>query len=157
MKKQKIYLDTSIISYLFADDTPEKKADTEKLWEILKIEKYEIFLSERVLSELVNCSEPKKNLMIKRLGEISYETLVMSSEVEMLTKAYLKNNVLSAKSTSDCEHIAFAVVAGCGIIVSWNFKHLVNLKTINGVRFVNSVNNYAEIAIVSPSMILEEV
>jgi hypothetical protein len=52
---------------------------------------------------------------------------------------------------------AFAVVYNCDIIISWNFKHLVNYKTINKVKIVNAINHYKEISIMPPSMLLEEV
>ena len=55
----------------------------------------------------------------------------------------------------DCLHIATAVVNDCDLIVSWNFKHLVNYKTISKVRVVNAINRYKEIGIVSPTMLVE--
>ena len=58
---------------------------------------------------------------------------------------------------ADCLHIAFAVAYDCDIIVSWNFKHLVNYRTVSEVKIVNAINNYREINIVSPTMLLEEV
>ena len=49
------------------------------------------------------------------------------------------------------------LVYNCDIIISWNFKHLVNYKTINKVKIVNAINHYKEISIMPPSMLLEEV
>lgn len=42
-------------------------------------------------------------------------------------------------------------------MVSWNFKHLANVKTINKVKIVNAINWYREISIVPPTMLLEGV
>jgi len=53
-------------------------------------------------------------------------------------------------------HIAYAVVYNCDVIVSWNFKHMVNFRTIDRVRIVNAINRYREIAICSPTMMLKE-
>ena len=156
MRKLKIYLDTSAISYLFADDAPEKMKETLRLWNEFKQERFEIYLSELTVFELQECSEPKKSKMFESLKEINYQTLVETDEIEKLANEYLKLNVLTRKSFDDCRHIAYAVVSNCDVIVSWNFKHLVNLKTINRVRYVNAVNNYKEISIVSPSMLFEE-
>jgi len=64
--------------------------------------------------------------------------------------------VLRAKSLDDCTHIACAIVHGCDIIVSWNFKHIVNRKTIQGAKAIAAFAGYREILIYTPSMMLED-
>jgi hypothetical protein len=74
----------------------------------------------------------------------------------LLAQNISKNNVLNEKSIDDCMHIAYAVVYSCDAIVSWNFSHLVNFKTIRKVKVVNAIRHYKEISIISPTMLLEE-
>ena len=155
MRKLRIYLDTSVISHLFADDTPDKMADTNKLWEDFKDNKYEIFISTVTVEEIKRCSEPKRSKMVEKLDEIDFRVLEEKDEVNSLSDEYTNNGVLTKKSIDDCTHIAFAVVSNCDIIISWNFKHLVNYRTINKVKIVNAINNYKEISIISPTMLLE--
>ena len=76
--------------------------------------------------------------------------------MNQLAREYITHGVLNEKSFDDCMHIAFAVVFDCDVIVSWNFKHLVNFKTINRVKIVNAINQYREISIITPTMLLEE-
>jgi predicted nucleic acid-binding protein len=152
-----MYLDTSVISHLFAEDTPEKMMDTNKLWGELAEEKYEVYISPLVIEEIKACHEPKRSQMLEKLEQIQYEGLELSSAVSNLAEEYLHGGVLKEKSHGDCLHIAFAVVYNCDIIVSWNFKHLVNYKTINKVKIVNAINRYQEISIISPTMLIEEV
>ena len=156
MKKIRVYLDTSVLSHLFAEDVPEKMEQTNKLWQDFKDDKFEIFISDTTLLEIEQCPPQKKERILKRLEEIKYQEINDSSEIEVLAEEYLKNNVLSPKSLNDCMHIASAVVLNCDIIVSWNFKHLVNFKTINKVKIVNAVNNYKEISIMSPTMLISD-
>ncbi len=156
MKKLKIYLDTSVISYLFAEDVTDKMEDINKFWKNLSHLKYNVCISSTTVEELHKYSEPKRNMMMEKLKEIHFETLMQTDEVKELALEYIKNEVLTQKSFDDCIHIAFAVVNNCDIIVSWNFKHLVNFKTINKVKIINAINNYREISIISPTMILEE-
>ena len=155
MRKLKLYLDSSTISHLLADDVPEKMADTNQLWEDFISHKYEIFISPVVISEVDNCPEPKRSYLYTRLQQLQFEVLERTEEVTSLAYEYVKNGVLSEKSMADCLHIAFAVVNNCDIIVSWNFKHLANVKTINKVKIVNAINQYREISIVPPTMLLE--
>ncbi len=55
----------------------------------------------------------------------------------------------------DLRHISVAVIADCDFIVSWNFKHFVNVNVINKVQAVNKLLGYYEITIIPPSMLLE--
>ena len=157
MRKLKLYLDTSTISHLFADDAPEKMVDTNLFWEDVISNKYDIFLSPLVIDELENCHEPKRSQMFSKLELVQFQILEKTDEVSRLAREYIAGGVLKEKSHDDCLHIAFAVVHDCDIIVSWNFRHLVNYKTINKVKIVNAINNYREISIINPTMLLEEV
>lgn len=157
MRKLKLYLDSSTISHLFADDVPGKMADTNQLWEDFICGKYELFISPVVITEINNCPEPKRSGLYAKIEQIQFNLLTRTEEISQLAQEYISHGVLSEKSMADCLHIAFAVVNNCDIIVSWNFKHLVNVKTINKVKIVNAINQYREISIVPPTMLLEGV
>ena len=118
MRKIKIYLDTSIISHLFADDTPDKMADTLHLWDIFASGKYEIFISDVVANEVQRCSEPKRSQMLEKMRQIEISLLHETNEVKELAIEYIKGGVLKEKSYDDCLHIAFAVIHHCEAIAS---------------------------------------
>jgi predicted nucleic acid-binding protein len=134
--KLKIYLDTSVISHLVAPDAPEKMADTLQLWKILKAGKHEVFLSQTTLDELAVCPEPKGSRLAAFLNEIQYIKLPSDDTVMAMAEKFIDFGVLKQKNYADCMHIAAAIVGACDIILSWNFKHIVNHKTIAGVKAV---------------------
>ena len=154
MKRLKLYLDTSVISHLIAPDTPEKMADTLVLWNNIKSNNYSIFISDITFEELSRCSEPKKSLLNNYINEIDFENPVETNESGELLQHYLQYKVLSERNRDDLRHIALATVLACDIIVSWNFKHFVNINTINKVQAVNQLQGYPEIQILPPSMII---
>ena len=155
MRKLKLYLDTSVISYLQASDTPEKMEETLGLWEILKTRSdIEIVVSELTLRELNRCQQPKLNFLLEKLNEFDYLLLEISEDDRNLANYYLGNAILTEKSTDDLLHIAIATLNDCRYILSWNFKHFVNPKIINAVWAINKMKNLPEINIVSPSMML---
>ena len=156
MRKLKLYLDTSTISHLFADDTPDKMEDTIRLWEKIISGEYEIYVSDIVTDEIKRCAEPKRTQMLEKMRQIKFTVLPETDEINELATEYIKGGVLKEKSFDDCLHIAYAVINNCDVIVSWNFKHLVNFKTIDKVKIVNAINRYKEISIVSPTMLVEE-
>jgi len=154
MKKLKLYLDTSVMSHLFADDTPDKMADTSKLWESFVSEEYELFISNVVVDEISKFPEPKRRQMLEKMALTKLHILPDTVETKDLALAYIENAVLKEKSFDDCQHIAYAVINHCDAIVSWNFKHLVNFKVIDKVRIVNAINRYKSISIISPTMLI---
>jgi predicted nucleic acid-binding protein len=154
MKKLKIYLDSSVISHLDAPDVPEKMADTLKLWELIKKGEFEVYISPAVTVELARCVQPKLSFMMSKLEEIEYTTLMEIAEIGQLANQYVKAGVLSTTNFVDCQHIAYACVYNCDIIVSWNFKHMVNYKTINGVKAINTLAGYKEMLIYSPTILI---
>jgi len=156
MEKLKLYVDTSVFSHLFAEDAPDMMADTHLFWADLVAERYEVFISGLVIEELSDCPEPKRGKIFGKMNEIAYQELSETSEVGNLAEQYVHSGVLGKKHFEDCTHIAHAVVYGCDMIVSWNFKHLVNYRTISGVKTINAINQYNEIHICSPTMLLQE-
>ncbi len=155
MKKLKIYLDTSVISHLKQEDVPDKMADTLKLWDDIKAGKFDVYLSETTLDELSRCSQPKQDIMFNYLNEIETTSVSINSEIEELAKTIISAGILTAKSYDDCLHIASAVVSNCDYIVSWNFKHIANIKTNRGVRLITINQGYKDISLIPPTMLLE--
>ena len=154
MRKLKIYLDTSVISHLDAPDRPDWMADTLKLWEAIKADEYEAFISPIDVQELEKCYEPKRSVLAKHLQAIEYTLLDETDEVLELATLYLDAGILQKKSFDDCQHIAYACVYNCDMVVSWNFKHMVNIKTISGVKSVNALAGYRGMPIYSPTMLV---
>lgn len=155
MQKLKVYLDTSVISHLLQEDVPEKMADTQKLWEMFRQGKHDVYLSTVTVREIQDCKEPKRKQLLDYLGQIQYTMLDISDEVIEVAEQIINLGILAQKSYDDCQHIGAAVVNECDCIISWNFKHIVNVKTIRGVRAITNLKGYRQIEIVSPSALLE--
>jgi predicted nucleic acid-binding protein len=156
MKKTKIYLDTSVISHLDAPETPGKMKDTLRLWEKIQAGVYEVVLSEVVFTELARCREPKFSHLMSLVGRIKHVRLEPSDDMVSLASKFVDFGILREKSINDCRHIAAALLSGCDIIVSWNFKHIVNAKTIRGTKVIATTGGYGDIIICTPTMLLEE-
>lgn len=155
MRKLKVYLDTSVISHLMQEDVPEKMADTLQLWELFREGMYDVYLSTVTLEEVSACPEPKRSQLKEYMAQISYTILDITVEALGVTQKMIDLGILKPKSYDDCQHIGAAVVNNCDCIISWNFKHIVNIKTIRGVRAITNLEGYKPIEIWSPSVLLE--
>lgn len=154
-EKLKVYLDTSVISYLKQEDAPEKMESTIRLWDLFKTGEYELYVSTVTLQEISDCPEPKRSLLYQYLSQIDYNIIDIKKIVSDTAQQLIDMKILTSKSYDDCQHIAAAVECGCDCIVSWNFKHIVNIKTIRGVRAITNLKGYKPIEILNPSVLLE--
>lgn len=155
MRKLKVYLDTSVISHLQQEDVPEKMRETQELWAQFKERKdIEVVISDLVLREISKCSEPKLSFLLDELAQLDYTLASVTEDEKSLADIYLQNGVLREKSLDDLTHIAIATLNECRYIVSWNFKHFVNPKTIKAVNAINLSMNLSQVDIFPPSMML---
>lgn len=155
MQKLKVYLDTSVISYLYQEDAQEKMQDTLQLWERFKEQQYEVYISDIVINEISGCTEEKLNILMDYLDQIEYHLIATNEDTVGLAEKFIDFGILKQKSFDDCQHIASAILAGCDIIISWNFKHIVNIKTIRGVKVITTLEGYKDLLIFPPSVLLE--
>jgi predicted nucleic acid-binding protein len=154
MKKLKLYLDTSIISYLDQEDAPDKMAETRLFWERIKAGAYDVVLSDVDIQELNDCNEKKRDTLYRYLGGISYTKVDTSDRADEIAERFVELGILKQKSMEDCQHIANAIVTGCDAIVSWNFKHIVNVKTQKGAKAIALLEGYTDLLIVTPTFLI---
>ncbi|MBR3554992.1 MAG: PIN domain-containing protein [Oscillospiraceae bacterium] len=153
----KVYLDTSVISYLDQQDAPEQMKETREVWERIKAGQYDVFISDVVLRELADCKdEAKRDLLIGHLAEIKYNLIAVDDDIAKLAEKIVTKGVLKQKNIDDCQHIAAAILSDCDIIVSWNFKHIVNVKTIRGIKVITTVEGFKDLLIYQPTALLNE-
>ncbi|MEX0811295.1 MAG: PIN domain-containing protein [Chitinophagales bacterium] len=146
MKKQRIYLDTSVFGGLFDE---EFKEYTEPLFERIKNSEFDIIYSNITEDELKFAPDSVKDI-VNSLPKNSIEFVKSDVETVNLAKKYLDEKVVGITSFTDCLHIALATIHNANILVSWNFKHIVNVVRIIGYNSVNLAEGYKQIDIRSP-------
>jgi hypothetical protein len=100
-------------------------------------------------NELLNAPKHVREHLSK-YNSIKFEKVELTTEVIELANAYINQNVVGKTSLEDCRHIALATVNRVDVLVSWNFKHIVNLDRIKGYNSVNLRLGYQIIEIRSP-------
>ncbi len=86
--------------------------------------------------------------------ELGAETLQLTPEAKALAAAYLTAGVISQRYEADALHIALATLAKVDVLVSWNFKYIVNLRRIRGFNGVNLMRGYDTLEIRSPKEVV---
>ena len=146
----KIYLDTSVFGGYYDSDFEE---DTYILFEKIKLGQFHVVYSSITEDELLGAPE-RVQLLLANLPDKLKTRVELTQEVVNLADTYLAENVVGRTSRSDCFHIAMATINEVDILVSWNFKHIVNVKRIRGYNAVNMKLGYKIIDIRSPKEII---
>ena len=149
MKKLRIYLDTSVIGGCFDDEFQEAS--------LKLIEEIKSGINIGVVSSITLSELEKAPANIRRFfSQIEHlvEKLVLDNEATLLAENYIKEKILDKKSTDDCLHIAIAAVNKVDVLVSWNFKHIVNFNKIIQFNSVNLKNGYGTLQIYSPKEVI---
>jgi len=155
MRKLKIYFDTSVLNFYYANDSPKEMLVTRKLFEQIKKGIYECYISDVVLAEVEKAEEEIKNKLKSLIVEYELKVLRVDEEVIALFEKYVEANIIPAKYENDILHIAVSVVNELDVILSWNFEHIVKLKTKNEVNGINLLLGYRQIQIATPMEVIE--
>lgn len=147
----RIYLDTSVFGGYFES---EFELWTKILFDKIRLGEFRIIYSKLVDIELLPAPEKVRDLAYS-LPMTQLELVEISDEALELADQYLKQNVVGRTSRSDCVHIALATLNNADILVSWNFKHIVNVNRIRGYNSVNYKLGHKILEIRTPREILE--
>ncbi len=152
MKKLRIYIDSSVIG---GCEDHEFSENSLALWRHFIKGDFIQVLSEHTLREIQDApgevrahifEVPKENQII----------LADTPEAYDLAEAYLAHGILGPGSRSDALHVALASIGRVDVMVSWNFKHIVNLNRIRLFNAVNMEQGYSLIEIRTPKEVLYE-
>lgn len=114
---------------------------------------FHVFYSTVTEDELINAPKKVRELL-DLISNDNKTRIELSEEAVMLGDAYIAENVVGKTSREDCFHIALATIHNADILVSWNFKHIVNITRIRGYNAVNLKVGYSTIDIRSPKEII---
>jgi len=148
--KPRLYFDTSVFGGVY---DKEFREETIKLFEMVKAEEITCVYSDLTELELENAPEKVKEHFIK-LSSNNIEFIEITEEMDQLANSYVNEKVVGETSIDDCRHIACATIMKVDYLVSWNFKHIVNVFRIRGYNSVNLKNGYIQLDIRSPKDII---
>lgn len=144
--RQRIYIDTSVFGGYFDDEFSEH---TIPLFDRIRKNEFTLLYSTVTQQELENAPEKVAEL-VKSLKVEYTEYINTTEDVVDLASEYITERVVGKTSYADCLHIALATIYRADFLVSWNFKHIVNIDKIKGYNAINIKNGYRQLEIRSP-------
>ena len=144
--KQRIYIDTSVLGGYFDE---EFKEATRSFFERFENNELIFVVSDLLDVELIRAPKNVKELLHNYSAD-KFERIELTEDAIKLANTYIEEKVVGKTSLEDCRHIAMASISKVDVLVSWNFKHIVNLERIKGYNSVNLRLGYQMIEIRSP-------
>ena len=149
--KQRIYIDTSVIGGCYDKEFQEW---SNKLFDDFRKGNKIAVISDITLDEL-SFSRPQVRNHLDTIPNDFKEYILNDEQSEELADQYIKERAVTQKSHEDALHIAIATINKVDVLVSWNFKHIVNLDRIRKYNAVNLMNGYPMLEIRNPREILK--
>ena len=148
MRKQKLYLETTLFNYYFDDDKGFAHNSTVSLFMEIADGKYEAFTSRFVINE--QCSGSQCDKIINLIFKYDIPILETSDEAMRIADLYIEEQIIPQKNRTDVLHIAIATVNELDMIISINFQHIAKRKTKIGTGNINAPNGYRNLKICAP-------
>jgi predicted nucleic acid-binding protein len=145
--KLRIYLDTSVFSAYLDERSPERRAQTAEFWK--RLHQYEFSTSELARVELSRTPDLDHRGKLLKLLE-GFTIHRNDSEMKELAQHYIASEVFMPPMADDALHVAAAVMTRQDVLVSWNFKHLVNRRRRALVNQLNTARGLPTIEIAAP-------
>jgi predicted nucleic acid-binding protein len=140
-------LDTSVFSAHLDERAPERQAETKEFWK--RLSQYELFTSDLAREELARTPDPGHREKLLELLD-GFTLLKIDSEMKELAQHYINGGIFLPTMADDAIHVATAVLSRQDILLSWNFKHLVNRRRRALVNQLNTARGLPTIEIVAP-------
>ena len=155
MKKFKLYLETSVWNFVFADDAPELRDLTLQFFDMVKRQVYDVYISDLVIFEIGKASDKKKEQLMGVIEQYQPTVLESNQLAQDLADRYLDAKIVPTKKREDALHVAIATLGEMDAVVSWNFEHLANLRKSEIFYAVSVMSGYhRRVEIITPMEVL---
>ena len=147
--KPQLYIDTSVIGGCCDEEFKE--------WSLRLINEIRRHLKIAVISDLTLRELENAPAEVRNVYEsLPVKFVSLTEEAEKLAGFYIAERVVGPKHLFDAQHIAIATIQRVDVLVSWNFKQIVNLNRIHKFNAVNLKLGYPILEIRSPREVLYE-
>ena len=149
--RQRIYIDNSVLGGYYDKEFEE---DTLMFFQRIENKDFNVHLSEITNAELVLAPQRVKDV-VKKIPADCLTLLQFTEEAQELSKHYIEEKALGQASLNDAYHIAIATIYRLDVLVSWNFKNIVNLDKIRQFNAINFKFGYPFIDIRTPKELIK--
>jgi hypothetical protein len=152
-----VYVETTVWSFAFAEDSPDYRADTVRFFDRCREGVIRPLISAIVLEEVGRTPGDRKSQLESLIRDIRPEILAVSRRAEALAQAFVTRRAIPPSKPDDARHVAVAFAESVPVLASWNFKHITNVRRAERFNVIALVEGFTHtLTIASPSELLYE-
>ena len=156
MRNLRVYVETTVWSFALADDSPQFTAETVSFFERAARTGMELVIGPVVLEEVGRAGQPKRDRLVELISRVSPGVLSASEEAVALGEAFVQHGAVPPSKPDDATHVAYAFVSECDALVSWNFKHITNIRRSERFNAIALLCGYRKhLSVVTPSEVTD--
>lgn len=155
VQRLRIYVETSVWSFAFADDAPDYRADTEEFLDCCRRRVFDPYVSDLVLDEIGRAEPSLRRDLEQLVADVRPVLFTVSERALALAEAFLAAGVVPPSKPDDAGHVAAAFDQQLDVLVSWNFRHIANVRRaekFNAVAVLRGLHH--QLRIVSPAEVV---
>ena len=158
MKKPRVYVETSVVSYLTArparDIVIAARQHSTREWWAVAAQRFELVISDLVLQEAAGGDPAAACARLDALA--SFVRLDATAAAQELTERLVETGALPERAAPDAAHIAVAAANGIDYLVTWNFAHIANAMAKRRIEIACRHAGFECPVICSPDELMEE-
>ena len=155
MLRLRVYIETSVWSFAFAEDVPDYRADTLAFFDRCRAGMFETYVSDVVLEEIEQAAEPLRTHLLDLVRAVHPTLIGFSRTGATLADAFVQARVVPSGKPEDARHVAAAFEQRLDVLVSWNFRHIANVRRAEQFNAVAVLcGHHHPLRIVSPAEVL---
>jgi len=152
----RVYLESSVWGMADPSQPPSLRDPTVEFLELCQGRVYLPHISEVVALEVGRAPQPTQEFVLDRISALHPLFLPMPAAAEELARRFIDQGVLTSRRLNDARHVACAVVNEMDLLVSWNYRHIANVRKADGFNAVAVLCGYRSgLAIHTPLEVLE--
>lgn len=131
---RRVYIETSVWSMIHPDQPAALREASIKLLEQCRDRIHLPHISDVVLQEVREAPGEKQQAVLDRIASLSPVLLPMSENAVALAKRFIDAGILSEARLDDARHVACAMLGGVDVLISWNYRHIANVRKAEKFR-----------------------
>lgn len=153
---RRVYIETSVWGMIAPGQSPSLQEPTVEFLELCEARRHEPFISAVVADELRQAPPDIQRVTIAKLGSVNPHVLELTPEIEALAGRFLREGILPPRRIDDARHVACALVHEIDLLVSWNYRHIANVRkaeSFNAIAVLSGLRGQLDIH--TPMEVLE--
>ena len=153
---RRVYIETSVWGMIPPGQNETLRQPTLEFFKACESRVFSACISDIVANEIQDAPVETRQPILNRMAEINLVLLPVTPEVHELARRFVDEAVVPKRRIDDARHVACAVVNEIDLLVSWNYRHIANVRKAEAFHAVSVLAGFSgNLQIHTPLEVLE--